>query len=58
MLNKNYSFNLDTKKHKNIILWIEKMRDHGDLNFSALMRRLLINEMKRQIDINVQNRTR
>ena len=44
---KNYSFNLDDEKHKDIIKWIKEEREN-DLNFSALMRKLLRDEIKRR----------
>ena len=47
MVLKNYSFNLDVEKHNDIIKWIKEEREN-DLNFSALMRKLLRNEIKRR----------
>lgn len=44
---KNYSFNLNTEKHKDIIEWIKNQQD-DELNFSALMRKLLKDEIKRR----------
>ena len=44
---KNYSFNLDKEKHKDLIEWIEKQRKENDINFSSLIRRLLDEERKR-----------
>lgn len=46
---KNYSFNLDTVKHIDIIEWIKEQKEN-ELNFSALMRKLLKEEITRRKD--------
>lgn len=47
---KNYSFNLDKEKHKDLIEWIEKQKTEKDINFSSLIRRLLNKERERDGD--------
>jgi len=44
---KTYSFNLDRKKHEKLIKWIKKRQESGSLNLSAMIRRLLKEEMER-----------
>jgi len=43
-----YSFNLNHKKHKHLIDWIEKEKEKNDINLSSLIRRLLEEEYKRK----------
>lgn len=44
-----YSFNLNKKKHKYLIDWIEKERTNNSINVSALIRKLLEEEYKNSI---------
>ena len=46
---KTYSFNLDREKHKDIIEWVREQQEE-DLNLSALIRKLLKQEISRRGD--------
>lgn len=43
-----YSFNLNSKKYKHLINWIEKEKEQNDINLSSLIRRLLEKEYKKK----------
>ena len=45
---KHYSFNINAKKYKHLIDWIEKMREENAVNLSSLIRKLLEKEYKKQ----------
>lgn len=54
MVLKNYSFNLDTEKHKDIIEWIKDQQEN-ELNFSALVRKILREEINKRVSNEKKN---
>ena len=52
---KYYSFQLNKKKYKHLMKWLEKLKEEENINISSMIRKLIEKEYERQKIQNSRN---